>query len=140
MTRPPPAANARRACLWIVALHALALVVHSQSHQAIPVPLSLLQNAFAVGVIVIAPLVAAALIWRGSPRFGGTLLAASFFGAFAFGFINHYVLESPDNVARIPATDWGSAFTWSAHALALSELGGILAALALLRASARGSS
>jgi hypothetical protein len=130
-------ANARRACLWIVALHALALVVHSQSHQAIPVPLSALQNAFAVSVIVVAPIFAAALIWRGSPRFGGSLLLASMLGAFLFGFVNHYVLESPDNVAQIPETDWGSAFTLSAHALAVLELGGVVAAFALLRSSAR---
>ena len=37
-------------------------------------------------------------------------------GAFLFGFINHYVLDSPDNVAQIPATEWGNAFTLSAHA------------------------
>lgn len=129
--------NARRACLWIVALHAIALVVHGQSHQAVPVPLSPLQNAFSVLVIVIAPLVAAALIWRGSPRFGGTLLAASLFGAFAFGFINHYVIESPDHVGQIPATAWGSAFTLSAHALVLTELGGVAAALRLLFSSSR---
>ncbi len=130
-------AIARRACLWIVALHALALIVHSQSHQAIPVPLSALQNAFAVLVIVIAPLVAAALIWRGFARIGGTLLGAAMLGAFLFGFINHYVLDSPDNVAQIPATDWGSAFTLSAHALALLELGGVAAAFWLLSASSR---
>ena len=129
----------RRACLWIVALHALALVVHGQAHQAVPVPLSALQNAFAVAVIVIAPIVAAALIWRGSPRFGGSLLAASLFGAFVFGFVNHYVLDSADNVAQIPATDWGNVFTLSAHALALTELAGTLAALLLLRASAHGA-
>jgi len=123
--------------LWIVALHALALVVHSQSHQAIPVPLSALQNAFAVGVIVTAPLVAAALIWRGFPRIGGTLLGAAMLGAFLFGFINHYVLDSPDNVAQIPATDWGNVFSLSAHALALLELGGVLVASWLLRSSAR---
>ncbi|MEX2207399.1 MAG: hypothetical protein WEF50_14315 [Myxococcota bacterium] len=121
----------------IVALHALALVVHSQSHQAIPVPLSPLQNAFAVTVIVVAPLVAAALIWRGFPRVGGTALGLAMLGAFLFGFINHYVLDSPDNVAQIPATGWGDAFTWSAHALALLELGGVFAASWLLRASAR---
>lgn len=129
---------ARSACLWIVALHAVALVVHGQAHQAVPVPLSWLQNAFAVGVIVVAPILAAALIWRGSPRFGGTLLAAAFTGAFVFGVVNHYVLDSADNVAQIPATGWGEAFTWSAHALALLELAGTLAALWLLRASARG--
>ena len=129
--------SARKACYWLVALHALALVVHSQSHQAIPVPLSALQNAFAVSVIVIAPLVGAALIWVGLARIGGTLLGASLLGAFLFGFINHYVLGSSDNVAQIPATDWGNAFTWSAHALAFLELGGVAAASWLLRASAR---
>ena len=129
-------ASARRTCLWIVALHSLALVVHNQAHQAIPVPLSALQNAFAVLVIVVAPLLAAALIWRGAPRFGGTLLGASLLGAFLFGAINHYVLESADNVAQIPATDWGLAFTWSAHALALVEIGGTGAAIWLLRSSA----
>ena len=128
---------ARKACLWIVALHALARVVHGQAHQAVPVPLSALQNAFATLVIVIAPIVAAALLWRGFPRLGGTLLAASLFGAFVFGFVNHYVLESADNVAQIPATGWGDAFTLSAHALAATELAGTVAALALLRASAR---
>ena len=130
---------ARKACLWLVALHALALVVHGQAHQAVPVPLSLLQNAFATVVIVVAPIVAAALIWRGFPRLGGTLLAASFFGAFVFGFVNHYVLESADNIARIPATGWGDAFTLSAHALAATELAGTVSALLLLRASARKS-
>jgi len=130
-------AAARRACLWIVALHSIALVVHNQAHQAIPVPLSALQNAFAVLVIVVAPLLAAALVWRGAPRFGGTLLVVSLFGAFLFGVINHYVLESADNVAQIPATEWGSAFTWSAHALALLELAGTAASISLLRTSAR---
>ena len=130
--------TAKKACFWLVALHAVALVVHSQAHQAVPVPLSPLQNAFAVIVIVIAPLLAIALIWRGSPRFGGTLLAASMFGAFLFGVINHYVLESSDNVAQIPATEWGSAFVLSAHALALTELGGTAAAVLLMRVSARG--
>jgi hypothetical protein len=128
-------ANARKACLWIVALHALALIVHSQSHQAIPVPLTVLQNAFAVSVIVIAPLVAAALIWRGFARVGGALLFAAMLGAFLFGVINHYVLDSPDNVAQIPATEWGNAFTLSAHANALLEMGGVFAAAALVRAS-----
>jgi hypothetical protein len=132
--------GASRACLWLVALHALALVVHGQSHQAIPVPLSALQNGFAVSVIVVAPLVAAALVWRGSVRFGATLLGVAMLGAFLFGYVNHYVLDSSDNVAHIPDTGWGAAFTWSAHALALLELGGVLAAFWLLRASARGAS
>jgi hypothetical protein len=106
---------------------------HSQSHQAIPVPL---RAAERVRRVIAAPLLAA-VVWRASPRFGGTLLGASMLGAFLFGFINHYVLDSSDNVARIPATDWGGAFTLSAHALAVLELGGVAAASWLLRSSAR---
>jgi hypothetical protein len=129
--------SARLACLAVVVLHAFALVAHGQAHQAVPVPLSALQNAFVIGVIVIAPLVAAFLIWRGAPRIGASLLAAALFGALVFGVVNHYVLDSSDHVARVPATSWGDVFRASAHALALIELAGVAAALWLLRASAR---
>jgi hypothetical protein len=129
--------NARRACIWVVALHALTLVVHNQAHQALPVPLSTLQNAFAIGVIVVAPVLAAFLISRGAPRFGATLLVASMFGSLVFGVVNHYVLESPDNVAQIPDTSWGGAFRWSAHLMALAEVAGMAAGAWLLRESAR---
>ena len=129
--------NPRRACIWAVALHALALVVHNQAHQAVPVPLSALQNAFAISVIVVAPVLAAFLIGRGAPRFGGTLLVASMFGALVFGAVNHYVLDSPDHVAQVPDTGWGDAFRGSAHAMALLEVAGIAAGAWLLRDSAR---
>ncbi len=129
--------SAKHACLALVALHAAALAAHGQAHQAVPVPLSALQNAFAVTVIVIAPLLAGYLIWRGAPRIGASLLAAAMLGAFVFGFVNHYVLESADHVARVPDTPWGDVFRSSAHALALTELGGVAAALWLLRASRR---
>jgi hypothetical protein len=120
-----------------VALHALALVVHGQAHQAVPVPLSALQNAFAISVIVIAPVVAGFMIWRGVPRIGGSLLLASMLGALVFGVVNHYVLASPDNVAQVPATSWGDVFRASAHASALTELAGVAAAAWLLRGAAR---
>jgi hypothetical protein len=129
--------NPKRACIWVVALHALALIVHNQAHLAVPVPLSALQNAFAIAVIVIAPVLAAFLIGRGAPRFGGTLLVASMFGALVFGGVNHYLLDSPDHVAQVPEGAWGDAFRVSAHALALLEIAGIAAGAWLLRDSAR---
>lgn len=129
--------NARNFCLALIGLHALALAAHGQAHQAVPVPLSALQNAFAITVIVIAPLLAGYLILCGAPRVGATLLAAAMLGAFVFGLVNHYVLESPDHVARVPETPWGDVFRASAHALALTELGAVAAALWLLRGTRR---
>lgn len=131
--------SARSLCLWAVGLHALALVVHGQAHQAVPVPLSPLQNAFVVVVIVIAPLLGAFLIWRGAARIGATLLGAAMLGAFVFGAVNHYAIDGADHVARVPDTAWGGVFRASALALALTELGGVAAALRLLRAP-RGAS
>jgi hypothetical protein len=129
--------NARVACLAAVAVHAVALAAHGQAHQAVPVPLSPLQNAFAIGVIVIAPLLAAYLIWRGAPRFGASLLVAALFGAFVFGAVNHYVLDSADHVAQVPDTPWGAVFRASAHGLAVTELLGVAAGVWLLRAPRR---
>jgi hypothetical protein len=103
----------------------------------VPVPLSALQNAFAIVVIVIAPLVAGYLIWRGAPRVGASLLVAALAGAFVFGVVNHYVLDSPDHVAQVPDTAWGGVFRGSAHALALTELLGVAAGVWLLRAPRR---
>lgn len=111
----------------VVVLHALVLALHDRAHRALPVPLTDAQTLFAYTVIVLAPLVAGFLLWRGRLAAGGALLAASMLGSLVFGVVNHYVIESPDHVSAIPATDWGSAFVWSALAMALVEGAGIVA-------------
>ncbi|HVP31060.1 MAG TPA: hypothetical protein VMW35_18075 [Myxococcota bacterium] len=120
-----------RLCVALVVVHAFVLMVHSAAHQALPVPLSLAQSVFAYAVVVAAPLVGGFLVVRGSLRAGGLLLGLSMLGAFVFGVVNHYVLESADHVSIVPAGAWGDVFRASAHALAALELAGTIAGFAL---------
>lgn len=129
--------TARRTCLWIVAIHVIVAIVHNQAHLQLKVALSDRQSAFATIVIVAAPAVAAAFIWRGRPRFGATLLVLSLLGSFIFGVVNHFMIDSPDQLAHISSDGWGQIFTVSAYALAVTELIGVLAGIALLRSPKR---
>ena len=112
-------------------------MLHNQAHQQIDVALSSAQNAFALIVIVVAPIVAAVLLWRGRERIGATLLTASLLGSFIFGVVNHFMLDSPDQLAHIASSNWGNVFVVSAYALAVSELAGVLVGSALLRSRNR---
>ena len=125
--------NARRACLWIVAAHSIVAMLHNQAHQQVDVAISSAQNAFALSVIFVAPIVAAVLLWRGRERIGAALLTASLLGSFIFGVVNHFMLDSPDQLAHIVSSNWGNIFIISAYALAATELAGIIAGSALLR-------
>ena len=129
--------NARRACLWIVAIHTAVAFVHNQAHRQIDVTLSNFQSTYALLVIVIAPAVAAAIIWRGHPRRGASLLVLSMLASLVFGIVNHFVIDSTDQLAHISNDGWGNIFTVTAYALALTELVGIVAGMSLRRSSNR---
>lgn len=126
---------ARRACLWIVSLHTIVAFVHNQAHRQIHITLTAFQSTFALIVIVVAPPVAAAIIWRGRPRLGARVLVLSFLASLIFGLVNHFMIDSPDQLAHLPTDGWGQIFTVSAYALVITELVGVLAGMALLRSS-----
>lgn len=128
---------ARRVCLWIVAIHTGVAFVHNQAHRQIDVTLSNFQSTYALVVIVIAPAVAAAIIWRGHPRRGATVLILSMLASFVFGIVNHFTIDSPDQLAHISNDGWGNIFTVTAYALAITELIGVAAGLSLRRSSTR---
>lgn len=127
----------RRTCIWIVALHVIVAIVHNQAHQEINVALSAFQSVFATVVIVIAPALAAAIIWHGRLRLGAIVLVISLLASFIFGVVNHFMIDSPDQLAYISTTGWGQIFILSAYALALTELVGVVAGAALLRSLER---
>ena len=129
--------NARRACLTIVAIHTIVAFIHSQAHRQIDVALSNFQSTYALVVIVIAPAVAAAIIWRGHPRRGGGVLVLSLLASLIFGVVNHFTIDSPDQLAHISNDGWGKIFIVTAYALAITELVGIAAGLSLRRSSNR---
>jgi len=129
--------NYRQTCLWVVAIHTVVAFIHNQAHRQIDVTLSNFQSTYALVVIVIAPAVAAAIIWRGHPRRGATVLVLSLLASLIFGVVNHFVIDSPDQLAHISNDGWGQIFTITAYALALTELVGIGAGMSLRRSSNR---
>jgi hypothetical protein len=117
----------------VVALHFLIGGWHSFAHLQIPVPLSGAQIAFIAAVIVLAPVIGAALMWSRWPREAALLIALSMAASLVFGFANHFVLISPDNVMCLPKSPWQPTFVVSAVAIAVSEtLGMTLGCLAVL--------
>jgi predicted outer membrane lipoprotein len=104
----------------IVLAHLAVSVVHGWAHTGAVVPISPTSNIFILVVIVAAPLVGVAVLWFFSIAGGAWLLAFSLAAAFVFGVVNHFVLESPDHVARV-AAQWQVSFGVTAVLLALTE-------------------
>jgi hypothetical protein len=80
--------------------------------------------AFVYGVILLAPTVAALVIWT---RHAGTALLVflvSMVGSFLFGVYHHYIAVSSDNIHHLPGGDSVArgAFIGSAAVLAVLEL------------------
>jgi hypothetical protein len=119
--------------LAIVALHALVLREHDLAHRALGVTLNAWQEAFIYPVIVVAPVVAATLLFTRYRRVGFILLAASMFGSFAFGVFHHYVAISPDHVSHLPVGSAQPAFRLTAFVMAAIEAIGTVAGLVGLR-------
>lgn len=94
----------------IVVLHAIAHGLHGLAHVEIPVPLSLLQSVFIGVVILLAPILAAVLLWTRFDRVGSWLLLSSMAGAILFGLYNHFIVISPDHVSHVAFAGWGLLF------------------------------
>lgn len=111
----------------VVLAHLLVVVVHGLAHGLIPVDQPPLQQAYVVVVVVLGPLVALALVRRGSVRAGAALLAVSMAGSLVFGGVLHFVLDTPDHVAAVPADPWRLPFRLSAVLLVVTEALGTVA-------------
>jgi len=95
--------TATRLLVAALGVHLLFTVVHGLAHAGIPVPVRDWQNAFAVGVILVAPLVAAGLVLSGRGRVGAALAFLSGFAALAFEGLFHFVVANPDHVGAVEA-------------------------------------
>ena len=133
--------NAVRLALYVVAAHAAVLVVHSAAHEILGVKASTPQLVFIVAVIIVAPLVAGLLLWKGKAKAGALLLACSMAGSLAFGVYYHFVADTADHVAhvaRMSPAGWAVAFQASALLLSLAEALGAWAAWSVLKKSSAG--
>ena len=91
---------------------------------------------YVAGVITLAPLVAAALLFTRKKRMGALLFALSMLGSFTFGFWYHFLSETNDNVAHVSGP-WHSVFLWTAIALAVIELAATLVGVRLFQATSK---
>ena len=112
----------------LVAIHLAVTVWHGNAHTELAIALPPLKNAFVLAVILIAPLVAAALVWTRYVLLGLWMFFLSMLGALLFGAYHHYILVSPDNIGHLPhgGANAQSTFIATAAALALLELASAL--------------
>lgn len=122
---------------WIVALHAVIVALHGLAHNKTQVTLSPGGNAFVIGVVVIAPIVAALLLRTRAAGLGALLLCGSLLAAFFFGVYNHFLASGPDQLPSIPPGPWQASFRWTAVLLALVEGVGSLFAVTFVVGMAR---
>lgn len=106
----------------VVLAHLVISIVHGMAHAEAHVPLSPAANVFVFAVIVAGPLIGLGLTWP-ARRIGNWLIALTMAAALVFGFVNHFVLESPDHIAHIDS-QWRPLFTTTAVLLALTEMVG----------------
>ena len=126
------ATPARFDCWVLVAIavgHLAVQATHAYSHLVADVPNTALQQAFIVVVVTLGPPAAVLVAWRRSFRLGAGLFAASMVASFAFGYLLHFVFDSPDLHSNVVG-EHGAVFFHSALGLALIEFVGFAYGLA----------
>ena len=130
----------RLALTVLAAIHLTVVIWHGGAHSTLAVGLTPFQNAFVLGVILFAPLLATLLLWTRLEEFALWLYMTAMCASLIFGVYYHYIVISPDNVHYLPA---GSDpvrhhFTYSAAAVAITEaIATLRAGLALVTRRAR---
>ena len=114
----------------LVTIHLAASLWHGSAHTQLAIALPPDKNAFVYVVILIAPVVAAGLVWTRYISISLWVFFLSMVGALLFGAYHHYVLVSPDNIAYLPrgSPESHSQFIASASVIALLELASALVA------------
>lgn len=107
----------------LVAVHLAVTLWHGDAHQHLGVVLTPEKQAFVYVVIIVAPVVAALLVWTRAVRVGVWVFFLSMLASLLFGVHHHYVLPSADHVRHLPGggASARSAFIASAAALAVVE-------------------
>ena len=122
----------------VVLAHFAVVMLHGSAHTQLKVGLAPWQTAFVLIVIVVAPLLAAIIIWTRFSRFGFGLLSLAMAGALIFGVYFHYLTISPDHVAHLPPGDAQGSFRLTALLLAITETIGLVIGLVYSRKRTKG--
>jgi hypothetical protein len=114
-----------------VLAHLVTSVVHGAAHGGAQIPMSMVANLFVFVVILAGPVLGLALSWR-AERLGSLIVALTMAGSLVFGFVNHFVLDSPDHVSQVEA-QWRMIFGTTAMLLTITEMLGLGFAIRLIR-------
>ena len=115
----------------VVLVHLVVTVVHGTAHTGAHVPLSPAANVFVIAVILAGPLIGLAVsLW--AKRLGAWIVALTMGGSLVFGFLNHFVFNSPDYILQVDPK-WRALFTVTAVLLAFTEALGFGLAIRLAR-------
>ena len=118
-------ATLSRLGILLVIVHAIITTPHSIAHTNLHIAMDTWQNIYIFLVILIAPIVAAVLIWKRRSS-GFMLLTISMIGSFLFGVYYHFIAIGSDNVFTLPVSSWTLTFQATAWLLAITELAGIV--------------
>src|SRR5437773_10248927 len=123
----------RAALLVIVVVHHGVAALHGAAHAVLQIELTPFQMVYVTGVIIVAPLVGAALLFTRHAHPGAVLLVGSMFGALVFGQVYHVLLPGPDNISTVGPGGWAITFQATGVALSVLETLGALTGILLLR-------
>ncbi|HEX9340989.1 MAG TPA: hypothetical protein VF992_07475 [Thermoplasmata archaeon] len=122
--------------IGLVVMHLAVTIVHAASHAALQILPAGFDLAFIVAVIWVGP-VAALGLFRSRPALAAALIAAFMAASFTYGFYNHFVGASPDNVSVVLGEPWTLVFVGTAAVLGCLELASAFVATLVLRRVAR---
>jgi hypothetical protein len=107
----------------LVGVHFVATAWHGDAHKQLAITLPPEKEAFVYVVIILAPIIAAILVWTRQVKVGAWVFFLSMLGSLLFGVYHHYVLVSADHVQHLPngSASVRSAFITSAAAIAVIE-------------------
>jgi hypothetical protein len=116
----------RNPLVAVVLMHFVIVMLHGSAHTHLHIDLAPAQMAYVVTVIVLAPLIAAGLLWTRFWRSGAYLLAVSMIGGLIFGGYKHFFSATNDDVSQMSHAGWGGIFLVSSILLFVTEAAGIL--------------
>ncbi|MCY3632923.1 MAG: hypothetical protein OXH29_09660 [bacterium] len=118
-----PARSEQFTLLVLALVHLVVQLTHGYSHIEADVSLSAMQQVFIYVVATFMPLAAVFVALRKDVRLGAGLFAVSMAAAFLFGYLAHFVIDSPDLHSNVVG-DYADLFFHSALSLAIIEFVG----------------
>lgn len=109
----------------VLVVHLTAAVLHGYSHALVPVQLPISFNVIVLLTVFAGPTVGFVLVKRRHPV-GYPLFVASMTAAFLIGGTFHFIVENPDHVSTLPASEEGVLFELSAIAVLVTPAVGAL--------------